>query len=68
MQGAVMATPYPGFRQHLRERLMRDAVDRKIEERRKANEQQKAVGDADRKASKQGVKPHHGNDGQPQEV
>lgn len=40
-----MATPYPGFRQHLRERLMRDAVDRKIEERRRASEnmQQEAV-------------------------
>ena len=39
-------------RQSLRERLMREAVDSKIEERRNANEQQKAVGDADRKASK----------------
>lgn len=43
MQGAVMATPYPGFRQHLRERLMRECTDRKIEERRHANEQQEAV-------------------------
>ena len=63
-----MATPYPGFRQNLRDRLMRDAVDRKIEERRRANEQQKAVRGADRKSSEQGVKPHHGNDGQLQEV
>ena len=48
MQGAVMATPYPGFRQQLRERLMCDAVDRKIEERRKASEnmQQEVVPEA----------------------
>lgn len=40
-----MATPYPGFRQHLRERLMRECTDRKIEERRQASEnmQQEAV-------------------------
>ena len=40
-----MATPYPGFRQHLRERLMREYTDRKIEERRQASEnmQQEAV-------------------------
>ena len=30
-------------RQHLRERLMRECTDRKIEERRQANEQQEAV-------------------------
>ncbi len=49
---------------------MRECTDRKIEERRQASEnmQQEAAGNADRKASKQGVKPHHGNDGQPQEV
>lgn len=41
-----MATPYPGFRQHLRERLMRECTDRKIEERRHANEQQEAVPEA----------------------
>ena len=64
-----MDTPYPGFRQHLRERLMRECTDRKIEERRQSeNMQQEAVGNADCKASKQGVKTHHGNDGQPQEV
>ena len=39
-----MATPYPGFRQHLRERLMRECTDRKIEERRQSeNMQQEAV-------------------------
>lgn len=40
-----MATPYPGFRQNLRERLMRECTDRKIEERRQASEnmQQEAV-------------------------